>query len=383
MAILQSAWLWISGSIVSIFVLMRGIILFNIRLRGRDATILYEMLKERGKVFDFEEELGEDTLPKIYSTACSLERILFFFKIEERMLKAGFSGTDSVATVTLARWNRKRLVEMIRVAKPEKNEIGVYILQPWDSLKIGTIKIDKIPELFMEHHEYDSIEAEVQKVIDGDVSKTGIILYGPPGNGKSFFIRYLALKYRLPIYIVSLMSETDNHSLIRMFGYMKGPAIVLFEDFDNYFDKRKSLLNKPKFTFDTILNVIDGVFSTPHGIVFAMTANDLNKVDYALKSRPSRFRFVRRIAEPTIPVRKRIFTSLNELASEAVRLTEGYSLDMLLFVRSRIEQGVSLGDSLEEVKQYYIEVEEQKRIEKEERLKKEQEENKPQEGRPA
>ncbi|HUT44138.1 MAG TPA: hypothetical protein VMW95_07355, partial [Desulfobacterales bacterium] len=73
----------------------------------------------------------------------------------------------------------------------------------------------------------------------------------------------------------------------------------------------------------------------------------------------------------------------NELASEAVRLTEGYSLDMLLFVRSRIEQGVNLGDSLEEVKQYYIEVEEQKRIEKEERLKKEQEENKPQEGRPA
>lgn len=81
--------------------------------------------------------------------------------------------------------------------------------------------------------------------------------------------------------------------------------------------------DKIRFTFDSILNNLDGVHNDYRECVFMMTANDISKVDVALKTRPSRFKFVREFLNPDISVRERILGN----DSEILKMTEGMNLD--------------------------------------------------------
>jgi hypothetical protein len=51
-----------------------------------------------------------------------------------------------------------------------------------------------------------------------------------------------------------------------MFSQITPNSIVLFEDFDNYFNGRECILGSGntgiRFTFDIILNGLDGVYNT-------------------------------------------------------------------------------------------------------------------------
>jgi hypothetical protein len=354
---LRNVWVWVLGSLATLFIFFRSIAFFKLRLRGQQATSLFDAIEEKGKTFVIQEELSSNRLPSIYFALCYLEGFFFSFLVEERLLRAGFEGTDSVTMVTIFRWQAKRLKKFINSRPVRVDEVAIYILQPWDAEKVGELKVSTIPSLYLLKQQYYDIESDVKKVIRGESDKTGAILYGPPGNGKSFLVRYLSLKFKLPIYIVSLMPDLNNHSLIRMFSKVNSPSIVLFEDFDSHFDNRKCLLEEAKFTFDVILNVLDGVFSTSSGLIFFLTANDLGKVDIALKHRPSRFKFVKQIGFPGEEIRSRIFSSLKGEGIwklEVVKETKGLNLDTLLFFRERLKEGYPLKSLLKEVKRELV-----------------------------
>jgi len=117
--------------------------------------------------------------------------------------------------------------------------------------------------------------------------------------------------------IFTLNPDWTNHDLLLLFAQIPKKCIVLFEDFDNYFDGRKCILgggeNKQiKFTFDIILNGLDGVYNTYENVVFIMTVNDISKVDDALKNRPSRFKFTREFNNPDIEIRKKYFRMIGQ-----------------------------------------------------------------------
>ena len=352
----SQTWVWLSGSLLAIFAFIRGLYVFSLRLRGNHATRLLELLRERGHMFITKEELSGAILPSEFTAFCWLDGLGFCFSINERILQAGAEGTESIAMVWLSRFGVRRFKRMISIPSTQNTHINVHILQPWDSQKIGTIKIpDQLEKLYLDDDIYSEIDNEVRAVVEGKKPKTGLLFYGPPGNGKSFTIRHFALKYHLPINIVALTQELDNHSLIRMFSRMQ-KSIVLFEDFDAYFNKRICQIQKAQFTFDVILNVIDGVFSSPEGIIFAMTANSIDKVDVALKSRPSRFRIVRKLDNPTLMVRQNLFTELthsNQQGFALADLTNGCTLDMCLFVKNRILEGVSCDAAIRELDEHF------------------------------
>ena len=352
----------IVGFLTTYFLLIRSLIIYKIRFKGRDASILLDLIKKEGKLFIIEEEMGDDVLPKVFTSVCKIGGVIMYFRIEERILQAGFSGTDSVVVATLLRSKVDELKSLIKKSEKKVEDIPIYILQPWDSQKIGIIKRDEIcPEPFVT---YDDINEDVDLVVKGKKNQTGMVFYGPAGNGKSFYIRYLSIKYKLPIYIVSLMPDTDNHSLIKMFGYIHGPAIVLFEDFDNYYKGRKCQLENPKFTFNTILNVIDGVYSIHDRIIFCMTANEINNIDFALRSRPSRFRFIKHVGNPNELTRVNMLVKYAN-HDDILNNTKGFSLDMLLLIRDRLSSGISFPKALEEIKQYKIDVQEAEKENKE------------------
>jgi ATP-dependent 26S proteasome regulatory subunit len=164
----------------------------------------------------------------------------------------------------------------------------------------------------------------VKKVANGSVKKTGILLHGKPGNGKTQFVKYLARKYLLPIHVVYLRPDYDNYDIARMFSEVPRRCIVLLEDFDNYFNGRECLMknDQVRFTFDSVINALDGVHNDYRGVVFVMTANDIDKIDDSIKNRPSRFKFVKEVCPPDFDLRMKV------LGSESLaREMEGASLD--------------------------------------------------------
>ncbi len=346
--IFKNMWIWLIGSITTFTLLIRGLSFTKIRLNKQQAEVLYSLLKKQGWCFVFEQEIPDGVrLPAVFNTFCRLNKMHFWFHIEERMLKAGFTGTDSIAHISIVRWRSEKLLKIIKENSLVKgNKVPIYILQPWDAEKVGEITIpDKLSRPFIEDGTYIKISNEIIKIKSGKIDRTGIILYGPPGNGKSYLIRYFAMKFKLPLYIVSFNHDMDNHKIIRMFSHIKGPGILIFEDFDNYFDKRKCLMSDAKFTFDTLLNVLDGCFSSATGLVSFMTANDLSKIDDALKYRPSRFKYKIKIESPDMSFRRLILGH----NIDHLNATKGFSLDDILLVDNMVTDGMSFKQAIKEI----------------------------------
>jgi len=344
----------ITGILAFILGAIKAAFFYTVRIDGRYKEILFEKLKKEGKYFSFTDNLSDQPMPKIGRLICRLNKAIFIVDIEERMLRAGFTGTDTIISAITLRFYKKRFLETLKKDIIIDDRIPINILQEWYSSKVGELVIpETIPEPYLHEYQYKELIEDIEKVIDVKDKKhlkVGANLYGPPGNGKSFFIRLIAFKYKLPINIVSFTSDMDNHSIIKMFGNIKGPAIVLFEDFDNYFNKRNCLMRDCKFTFDTLLNVLDGMFSSPENIIFFMTSNNLDMIDYALKSRPSRFKYNILIDYPDREIRKKVFKTDDKYI---LNTTQGCTLDMLLFIKDKINEGNNFDYAYNEVRQNY------------------------------
>lgn len=334
---IKDVLLWVGGSVAAILLFVRGIFLRRVRLGTRQASALLDALRKRGRCFVLSgEDLQAEKIPTEFSAICWMDRMALYLTVQERVLQAGFTGTDTVVSVVIPRWQMRRFLAAVSAAQAGLNqEVPVYVLAQWDAERIGTLRCDReIPVPLMAPEVYVDMEEAVGRVLSGAQDKVGLLLHGEPGNGKSYFVRYLAMKYRLPIYILLLAPDMDNRSIVRMFAHAKGPCLILFEDFDAYFDGRTCLIAEAKFTLDGLLNVLDGLYSTPDRVVFVMTANHLDRVDDAMKSRPSRFQFVREIAPPTAAERGRLFAGLDGV-DEYVRRTAGMSLDAVLREREQ------------------------------------------------
>jgi ATP-dependent 26S proteasome regulatory subunit len=214
---------------------------------------------------------------------------------------------DNPATVKIFRWNYKKFVRLLRSNRRAEDQINVYLLQSWGSEKIGVLDVPEdleLPYLPLES-QIGEIETGIAQALTSD-GKVGVVAHGPPGNGKSYFARYLARRFKLDVYIVVLVPHYTNVEIIRMFSHIEGPALVLFEDFDSSFDGRDCKIPEAKITFDALLNVLDGSYVTMHNVVYYMTANHIDRLDPALIRRPSRFRYVVEIDNPPKEVIERV-----------------------------------------------------------------------------
>lgn len=111
---------------------------------------------------------------------------------------------------------------------------------------------------------------------NGIIYKTGILLYGEPGTGKSSLIQAIANYLHMNVYMVdvqdpkikdSLMNESFNNS------------IVVFEDIDTVASTRKD--KKKDNNLGMLLNTLDGIMS-PRDCIFIATTNKLGDLDEAL-----------------------------------------------------------------------------------------------------
>lgn len=321
------------------------------RIDANTFKTLFEVLKSE-KTFLIREEFVSDVKPPIeYVAFCFVKKApIFFLSHSERLMTAGWTSKDNISYVTCFRWNASKLKDFLKIKlqelQLEKLGLVVELLTPHFTDRIGALK-KEFPKPILAERFWKDIDEDVSRVVSGELAKTSVLLYGEPGNGKTSFIKYLATKYKLPIKVITLDPQFSNHDLMAMFGQITPNCLVLFEDFDNYFDKRECIIGNGnmeiRFTFDIILNALDGVYNSFEQVVFVMTVNDIEKVDESLKNRPSRFKFVRQFENPDEETRIQL------LGEEWAAASQGLNLDQILRLKDLQNQNIDCKEAIKKI----------------------------------
>lgn len=217
--------------------------------------------------------------------------------------------------------NKQFLIEMINEArkmaeKKPKEEINYYKAvhsvhsSSWE--RSNRFKPRAVSSIILQDGVTNEIEKDVQEFMEskewykerGIPYRRGYLLYGPPGCGKTSFVKAIAGQIGYDIYEMPLSNRNlTDESLNSLMSEIDEKSILLFEDVDAVFlprlqdeersDKDDGLLGKlkiretkSKISFSGLLNAIDGVASQEDYIVF-MTTNQIEKLDSAL-IRPGR-----------------------------------------------------------------------------------------------
>lgn len=150
---------------------------------------------------------------------------------------------------------------------------------------------------------------------DRDVPwRLGALLHGPPGNGKTDFVRRLAYDLDLPVHAFDLAS-LDNARFTDAWNVcvQGAPCVALFEDLDAVFEGRKNVAREEGgLSFDRFLNALGGV-RPAEGVLVFLTTNRPETLDPALAdarddapSRPGRVDLVAHFAPPCLEGRRKI-----------------------------------------------------------------------------
>ncbi len=157
--------------------------------------------------------------------------------------------------------------------------------------------------------------------------KRGIIMHGPPGNGKTHAIKTLINRLGKPVVYVRTFArrkslDTDNIEGAFRRARELAPCLLVLEDID-------SLVQRESLSF--FLNELDGLRSN-HGILTLATTNHLEKLDPALTQRPSRFDRKIAVGSPNRESRQQFLTSrlgVDVVDEATVDDTDGFSIAFL------------------------------------------------------
>ncbi|KAI5124956.1 hypothetical protein M0805_007383 [Coniferiporia weirii] len=116
--------------------------------------------------------------------------------------------------------------------------------------------------------------------------KRGLIMHGPPGNGKTISLKAIMKTVQMrgynPLYVRSFQSWMGEEGAMQeVFGKARilAPCVLILEDLD-------SLINDRNRSF--FLNQLDGIEGND-GLLLIATTNHFDRLDPGLSMRPSRF----------------------------------------------------------------------------------------------
>ncbi len=142
----------------------------------------------------------------------------------------------------------------------------------------------------------------------------GILLYGPPGCGKTLLAKAVANEINAHFISISgpeilnkyLGQSEENLRSIFTEAAKKAPSIIYFDEFDSLAANRNQELDPYNSrVVNQILTLLDGMDDNSKICVIAST-NRIDMIDEAIK-RPGRFDYVLEVTKPTLDGCKQIF----------------------------------------------------------------------------
>lgn len=206
---------------------------------------------------------------------------------------------------------KKYYKELMRLVKKihNDNEIGIYTVnssgdardykkdsgQCHESLYVYFDKLHyrDMNTLFYSYEEKETICDHIDKFISNEsfyadrqiTYKTGILLYGCPGTGKSSLVKALSTKYNRSIININIsnLAYIDLNALTQSINADTDKRyIILFEDIDTLFLKRDDNSDKEsRSIINKLLQFLDSNTS-PINVIFIATTNHIERLDDAL-----------------------------------------------------------------------------------------------------
>ncbi len=147
--------------------------------------------------------------------------------------------------------------------------------------------------------------------------RRGVLLFGPPGNGKTHAIKALLRETAHPCLVVRSLNtlkhhrDTDEHAITTVFNRARqmAPATLLLEDIDSL---------AARSNLSSLLNELDGLAKN-NGLLCLATTNHLDRLDVALSNRPSRFDRKYEFGNPKLRERLRFLESRFERLEPGMR----------------------------------------------------------------
>jgi chaperone BCS1 len=241
---------------------------------------------------------------------------LFKLSRSEKDLQNSTAVKETIRITTLGR-SRKPFENLLRLSNPDREDSkGKLHIYKWSGSEwkhsykqtqrdLDTVILKEgVKEKIIQH--FDKFEKDRTWYLDNGVPyRTGVLLEGPGGTGKTSIVRAICSTLNKNLYIMNLGLMSDSSFEAAMTG-VDIDAIVLIEDVDAFNitlnresggeDGSKTSTDFMKFnalTMSGILNGIDGVAGSEGRILIA-TTNHPEKLDKAL-IRPGRFDLVEHI----------------------------------------------------------------------------------------
>lgn len=139
----------------------------------------------------------------------------------------------------------------------------------------------------------------------GQHVKRGLLLYGPPGNGKTLTVSYIVSQS--PEHTVLLLTGGALQHLRPACGLarMLQPAIVVLEDVDLVAEERWVMGHQGNPVLFDLLNELDGM-AEDADVAFALTTNRADVLEPALAARPGRVDLALELGLPDNNARRRL-----------------------------------------------------------------------------
>ena len=160
--------------------------------------------------------------------------------------------------------------------------VGIYNI----GLSMSGWYLEKYADKFTFDYKMYGLQTEfcehVLKTYKHTTGNFGIMLTGTKGTGKTVTAKTLANDFNLPVIIVKDMGDA-NQNMIEFLGGFNFDCVLFFDEFEKNFSEKDS----------TILQIMDGVYSSPYRKIFLLTTNEMT-INENMVGRPSRIRYVKK-----------------------------------------------------------------------------------------
>jgi hypothetical protein len=219
------------------------------------------------------------------------------------------------------------LAAVCRWAMELRSEVLVFENGGWhkDAQLFAAIQGATFDTLILRGRLKDEIREDVQRFFAAQATyeeygipwKRGILLVGPPGNGKTLTVKALVNSLSVPcLYVKNFRAQhgVDEISIRVVFDRARrtAPCVLVLEDLDAQLTPQ----NRSFF-----LNELDG-FALNRGILTLATTNHPERLDPAILDRPSRFDRKYPFDLPEQPERQAYLALWNAALKPALQLTE-------------------------------------------------------------